>query len=278
MFLCGLSRESAMSDKTYYYAENGWTCGLRNMVKKENSIWLRKGKWFVHSIIWSIAITGTVTFIMYLITTLPAAVKPEIINNYGMGAAALQFFFNIAGFVSVLAVIILTNDMIISERESGTAEWVLSKPLSRKAFVVSKLIAAVIWIPSIIVILQGFLLIIVAHLFGGTVDIIPFIKGLSLIWLICFFYISMVLFLGTVLTSRGAVFGISFFFFLLGSIAPLLFPKSYYIMPWKLADIAFSVSLSMSWSAKAVLPVIITVLWSLLLIAGSLWRIERIEI
>jgi ABC-2 type transport system permease protein len=248
------------------------------MLKKENSMWLRNWKWLIQSIVWSIAITGSVTFIMYLITTLPAAVKPEVISSYGMGAAALQFFFNIAGFVSVIAVIILTNDMIISERESGTAEWVLSKPLSRKAFVISKLVTAVIWIPSIIVILQGFLLVIVAHLFGGAVDIIPFIKGLSLIWLICFFYITMVLFLGTMTVSRGAVFGISFFFFLLGSIVPLLFPKTYYLMPWKLADIAFSVSLSISWSAKVVLPIIITGFWSVLFIVGSLWRIERIEI
>ena len=267
-----------MSDKTYYNAENGWACGLRNMVKKENSIWLRKGKWFVQSIIWSIAITGTVTFIMYLITTLPAAVKPEVINNYGMGAAALQFFFNISGFVSVIAVIILTHDMIISERESGTAEWILSKPLSRKAFVISKLITAVVWISAILVVLQGALLLLIAQIFGGAVDFIPFMKGLSLIWLICFFYITMVIFLGTLTTSRGAVFGISFFFFLLGSIVPLLFPKTYYLTPWKLSDIAFSAALSISWSPKALLPIVLTVIWSGLFIAGSLWKIERMEI
>jgi len=267
-----------MSEKKHGSADNGWTCGLSNMLRKENGIWIGTHKWIVQSIIWSIAITGSVTFVMYLITTLPAAVQPEVINSYGMGAAALQFFFNISGFVSVIGVIILTHDMIISERESGTAEWVLSKPLSRKAFVISKLVTAIVWITAIIVILQGVLLLIVARLFGGAVDIVPFIKGLSLIWLICVFYITMVIFLGTLTTSRGAVFGISFFFFLLGSLVPLLFPKSYYLMPWKLSDIAFSVAMSISWSPKVVLPIILTVIWSGLFIAGSLWRIERIEI
>jgi len=257
---------------------NSWACGLKNMLKKENRVWTGRWKWLIQSIIWSIAITGSVTFILYLITTLPAAVKPEVINSYGMGAAALQFFFNISGFVSVIGVIILTHDIIISERESGTAEWVLSKPLSRKAFVISKLLISALWITIIIVILQGILLLIVAHLFGGAVELLPFIKGLSLVWLICMFYTAMVVFLGTLTNSRGGVFGISFFFFLLGSIVPLLFPRSYYIMPWKLSDIAFSVSLSLSWSAKVVLPIALTVFWSCLFIAGSLWRIERIEI
>jgi ABC-2 type transport system permease protein len=258
--------------------EIGWTCGLMNMLKKENGLWLGTGKWIVQSITWSMVITGSTAFVMYLFTTLPAAVKPDIINSYGQGAAALQLFFNIADFTAVIGVIILTHDIIISERESGTAEWVLSKPLSRKAFIISKLISSTIWISAIIVLLQGLLLLIVTHLFGGAVDFIPFAKGLSLLWLLCMFYITMVIFLGTVSTSRGVVLGISFFFFLLGSLVPLLYPESYYFMPWKLSDIAFSLSLSIAWSPKVFIPIVLTAVWSCLFVAGSLWRIERIEI
>ena len=267
-----------MADISRRISQMGWTCGLGNMLRKENNVWLSRYRWLVQSIVWSIIITGSVAFIMYLFTTLPAAVKPEMLNNYGMGAAALQLFFNISGFISVIGVIILTHDMVISERETGTAEWVLSKPLSRKAFIISKLVTAFIWITAILVLLQGGLLLIVIHLFGGAVDIIPFTKGLALIWLVCVFYITMVVFLGTLTTSRGIVFGISFFFFLLGSIVPLLYPKSYFLMPWKLPDIAFSMSLSIAWSAKIFVPVIMTVIWSCLMIAGALWKIERIEI
>lgn len=255
-----------------------WTRGLMNMLKKENSVWFASWKWIVQGVIWSIIITGSVAFVLYLFTTLPAAVKPDVVNSYGMGAAALQLFFNISGFTAVIGVIILMHDAIISERESGTAEWVLSKPLSRKAFIISKLIAGTIWITLILVLLQGGLLLMLARLFGGAVDLIPFAKGLSLVWLICMFYITMVMFLGTITTSRGAVIGISFFFFLLGSLVPLLFPDSYYLMPWKLSDIAFSVSMSIAWSPKIIFPVVFTIVWSILFIAAALWRIERIEI
>lgn len=267
-----------MSEMVRHGSERGWTCGLVNMLKKENGVWLNRGKWIIQSILWSIVISGSIAFVLYLFTTLPAAVKPDIINSYGMGAAALQLFFNISGFVSVVGVIIITHDVIISERESGTADWVLSKPLSRKAFVISKLAVSTTWITLMAVLLQGGLLLIIARLFGGAVDIIPFVKGLAIVWLVCFFYITMTLLLGTMTTSRAVVLGISFFFFLLGGIVPLLFPESYYLTPWKLSDIAFSVSLSIAWSSKIVAPVIMTVIWSFIFTAGALWKIERIEI
>lgn len=267
-----------MSEILRSSSEKGWACGLRIMLKKENGVWLNRGKWIVQSILWSIVISGSITFALYLFTTLPAAVKPDIINSYGMGAAALQLFFNISGFVSVIGVIIITHDLIISERESGTADWVLSKPLSRKAFVISKLVVSTAWITILVVVLQACLLLVVAHIFGGAVDIIPFIKGLALVWLICLFYITMVIFLGTLTTSRGVVLGISFFFFLLGGLVPLLFPKSYFLTPWKLSDIAFSVAMSIAWSPKIVIPVVMTAVWSMIFIAGALWKIERMEI
>ncbi len=258
--------------------EREWTSGLRNMLKKENGVWFNRGKWIVQGILWSIVISGSIALVLYLFTTLPAAVKPDIINSYGIGAAALQLFFNVSGFVSVIGVIIITHDLIISERESGTADWVLSKPLSRKAFVLSKLAVSTAWITVLAVVLQACLLMIIARIFGGAVEIIPFIKGVALIWLLCFFYIAMDIFLGTLTISRGAVLGISLFFFLLGGLVPLLFPKTYFIMPWKLSDIAFSVAMNIAWSSKIIGPVIMTAVWSVLFIAGALWKIERIEI
>ena len=248
------------------------------MLRKENGVWWHTKKWIVQSLVWTTVITGSVTFVMYVFTTLPVAAKPDIIDSCGMGAAALQVFFNMMGFAAVIGVIILTHDLIIGERESGTAEWVLSKPLSRKAFVISKLAASVIGITAIIVALQGILLVAVVNLFHGRMDIIPFIKGLSLVWLLCVFYTTLLLFLGTMTRSRGVALGCAFLFFLAGNLVPLLYPESYFFMPWKLTGIAFSISMSTAWSAKMFLPVVMTGIWSILLTAGALWRIERIEI
>lgn len=266
-----------MSDNNKW-SRREWTRGLWNMFLKENSAWWGTRKWIVQTILWTFVVTGSVAFVLYVFTTLPVAAKPDIYDTMGTGAAALQLFFNVCGFTYVIGVIILTHDLIISEKESGTAEWVLSKPLSRKAFVLSKLGAAITGITLIMVLLQGFLLFIVTGLFHGEIDLIPFLKGLGIIWLICIFYITFVIFLGTVVSTRGAVLGIAFLFFLAGNLLPMLYAESYYIMPWKLSKIAFSFSVSLAWSAKMMLPIVMTALWSLLFTAGALWRIERMEI
>ncbi len=258
--------------------DGGRTEGFLNMFRKENNVWWGTRKWMIQALVWTVVITGSVSFVMYVVTTLPVGVKPDMLECYGMGAMALQLFFNITGFTCVMGVIILAHDLIISERVSGTAEWVFSKPLSRKAFVLAKLAASLIAITVIIVFLQGFLFNIVVRLFGGTVDLFPFLKGLALIWLICVFYLAFLLFIGTLTSSRGVALGTAFMFFLAGNMVPLLYPESYYFMPWKLSEIAFSVSLSIAWSSKIAAPVIITSVLTVMLIAGAMWKIERIEI
>jgi len=255
-----------------------WTLGLWNMFLKESSIWWSTRKWIIQAVLWTIVVTGSVAFVLYVFTTLPVAAKPEIYDTLGTGAAALQLFFNVCGFTYVIGVIVLTHDLIIGEKESGTAEWVLSKPLSRKAFLLSKLGASITGITLIMVILQGLLLFIITRLFHGEIEFIPFLKGLGVIWLICLFYITFVLFLGTIIKTRGGVLGIAFLFFLIGNLLPLLYPESYFIMPWKLSKIAFAFSVSIAWNAKVMLPIVMTGLWSLLFTAGALWRIERMEI
>lgn len=267
-----------MADYNHTEDRMEWSRGLWNMFLKENSVWWGTRKWIVQAFLWTVVITGSVAFVLYIFTTLPVAVKPEIYDTMGTGAAALQLFFNVCGFTYVIGVIILTHDLIISEKESGTAEWVLSKPLSRKAFILSKLGASIMGITLIMVLLQGFLLLGVTGLFHGEIDLIPFLKGLGVIWLICLFYITFVIFLGTVVSTRGAVLGIAFLFFLAGNLIPMLYAESYYIMPWKLSKIAFSFSVSLAWSAKMMIPIVMTAVWSLLFIAGALWRIERMEI
>ena len=130
----------------------------------------------------------------------------------------------------------------------------------------------------IIIVLQALLLLALVRYYNGSVDIVPFLKGLSVIWLVCFFYITMVIYLGTLVQSRGMVLGIAFLFFLIGMLAPLLFEEAYYIMPWQLPDIAFSLSMSIAWSSKIFFAIGLTAVWSLLFIVCALSRMEKMEI
>jgi len=54
-----------------------------------------------------------------------------------------------------IVAIIIAQDAIIGERQSGTAAWVLSKPVSRPAFILSKLVAGAIGLLVTGIVIQG---------------------------------------------------------------------------------------------------------------------------
>jgi ABC-type transport system involved in multi-copper enzyme maturation permease subunit len=104
---------------------------------------------------------------------------------------------------------ILTQGAIIEEKKSGTAEWVLSAPLSREAFVFSKLAVNLLWIFGVLVLLQGAVYEVVLMAFG--MDIIAvgsLIQGLLLHGFHLLFWLTLTLMLGTFFKGRGAVIGI----------------------------------------------------------------------
>ena len=65
-----------------------------------------------------------------------------------------------------IAVIIIMKDTLVGEKQSGTAAWVLSKPVSRPAFILSKLAANSIGVLATIVILPGVVAFILYRLRG----------------------------------------------------------------------------------------------------------------
>lgn len=258
---------------------SGWTVGLANMLKKENRVWWGTKRWLVQTIVWTAIITGLLAAIIYVVTTMAPPDETEIQDMGSLAVLGVQLLFNISGFAMVFGVIILTHDAIIRERESGTIEWLLSKPLSRKAFVLAKLIASTIGMTVIMVLLQGALSYAVISLYHGSwLALLPFAGGMALIWLSCMFYMALLLLLGTLTTSRGIVLGTSIGFYVLGGLIPMLISESVYVTPWKLSDLAIAVSLGMPMSAEIALPTVATVVWIVLFIAGALWRVEKLEI
>jgi ABC-type transport system involved in multi-copper enzyme maturation permease subunit len=55
-------------------------------------------------------------------------------------ATGLQAFFAISPLFGPIGVAVLAQGAIVGEKQSGTAAWVLSKPVSRSAFILAKLL------------------------------------------------------------------------------------------------------------------------------------------
>lgn len=277
----------------------GWSAGFRNMLRKENSKWWNLKSLAIQLVIWLVIVNGTVAFYLFVLppmfqsaaailqannTTSEQArqlaasglsdMTPEKIVNMG-----LQDLFGLAGLAVLLGAIILTHDSILKERESGTAAWLLSKPMSRKAFVLSKLLANSFGMVTIVILAQGVIAYFQCSIvLGSPLAVMPFLAALGVMALNVVFYLVMAIALGAFSSSRGVALGVPIIFSLIGGLALALEPQLSHFMPWTLGDIALAISQGSSMSSIDVLPVIATAIWILLFAAGAILRFEQIEL
>lgn len=144
----------------------------------------------------------------------------ELIPEPVAADAMTQYIKNLTQFGFVLAVV-LGMGAVAGEKERGTAAMVMSKPMSRWAFVLSKFVAqAAVYLLSFVVAALG--TYIYTYLLFGQIDIGDFalVNLLLLIWLLT--YVAIVLLGSTVGSTTAAAAGVGFggsaFLLILGSL------------------------------------------------------------
>ena len=86
----------------------------------------------------------------------PAPSAAEMANlNATIADLGIQIFILFSGIFAAGGVVVFAQDALIGEKRSGTAAWLLSKPVSRTAFLTAKLAADAIGILVTFVIVQG---------------------------------------------------------------------------------------------------------------------------
>src|SRR3712207_739985 len=108
--------------------------GFRNLLGKENGEWAAGPSLLAHAVIWILIVAVLSAAIAFVRGEMEPGYTPADINRAG----ALMFFV-LGSVASVIAVVAKTQGAIIGEKQLGTAAWVLSKPASRRAFVLAKL-------------------------------------------------------------------------------------------------------------------------------------------
>jgi ABC-2 type transport system permease protein len=252
----------------------GWLSGFMNMLRKENGRWVSTHQWLVQSVIWLMAVNGMVTLVLYLSSAQVGAESPmETLS-------AVQLFFTMLGSITPFGVVILTQSDVVGEKQSGTAEWVLSSPLSRESFLLSKLVTNSAWVFAIMVFMQGvaFNLILVA--FGlPTVPALNMVAGLAVNCLHLLFWLTLALMLGASFKGRGPVLGISMAFLLLQDLVAQL--ASIYV-PWLIPLLPKSLLvqgllLAQGDGLTSIVSVVAVALWSMMFTAVAVWRFRQEE-
>jgi ABC-2 type transport system permease protein len=250
-----------------------WIPGFTNLLLKENRSWWRTRKWWVNILAWTVIING---FLAMMLWVVPATDPEEIIA----ADEAMQIFFTIFGAFATIGVIVIAQGTIVGEKQTGTAEWVMSNPVSSAAFILSKLFGNATGIFVIIVLLQSLLFYGQLSLRGGELlPIGPVVAATALISLALVFFLTLTIMLGAIFGSRGPVVGIALAIFIGQDIAAGLlgewipwFPK---ILPQRLYE--FATGAVAGQPLPSTTPLIVAAVLSVLFVMIAIWRFGREE-
>lgn len=246
--------------------ERGWRSGLGNLFRREFRVWwgTRFGLWQI--LIWTVAINGI--FAIVLSSDAPISLEP---------------FFGVASIFTAIGIIVLAQGAVVGEKTSGTAAWILSGPVSRRAFLLSKLIPLAIGALVLMVALPGAVAYLEYSIMtSSSLSLAPFVAGLAILGLYLMFFLTLTIMLGAMYQSRGPVMGVAFGVMAGSMIPPHLLPwQLYAITPWSLGQllppaVANGQPLVIGGDTiPTAMPLIATVVWVVLFIALAMWRFQR---
>jgi ABC-2 type transport system permease protein len=196
----------------------------------------------------------------------------------------MEIFSIFSGMLPAIAAVIIAQDAIVGERESGTASWVLSKPVSRAAFVLSKLVPTAIGSLITMILIPGLGAYgLLSWKAGAPLDVLRFLGALGIFWVNLLFYLSLTLMLGTFFSHRAPVIGIplalSFGQQMLIGQLPFLARLLPYTLAVPLSDQHGSIagSLLQGQALSDLLPLATTLVMIVLFTGMALWRFQREE-
>ena len=259
--------------------ERGWRQGFANLFYKENGEWRYTGRWWMQSLLWLLVANGFLVMVLWVMPVMDPEGMSDVGKNFG-----LVTFMQMMAKLPLFAVIVITQGVIIGEKQSGTAAWILSAPVSRSGFILSKLIANVIGFLSTIIILQGLVAYVLISLSKGSLlPLGPYLSYLALLSLNLLFYLALTLMLGTFFNARGPVLGIAFgvaIWSMLG-MGKLFFagfmPWLVLILPEALPDLVSASVQGGSMPATWPVSIIAMSLYTVLLVGLAIWRFNREE-
>jgi ABC-2 type transport system permease protein len=256
--------------------ETGWRRGFKQLLARENNAWWKSRRWIVQILIYLLVLNGLLLAVLNIPGGPSGQAEP---SNAEKVAVALSVFIALAGIFPVISVVIVGQDTIIGEKQSGTAAWILSKPVSRPSFVLAKLAAHSLAFFVNIAVIQGAVAYVILSLKNGTaLPVGNFVSGMLLIYLNLLFYITLTMMLGVLFEQRGGVIGIGLALALGYQIITSIAPWSMNFMPWGIIGQDGAASAVMLGQTPATyLPVIATIAWCIVFTIVALWRFEQAE-
>jgi ABC-2 type transport system permease protein len=284
----------ASNSEFHLVGNQGRLQGFANLLGKENRLWWRTSRWWVQTLIW-LAIGNGILFMVI-------GIAPRMENPPGQEAKAAQasgesgasqqsldllgltVFLKMAGIATAIGVVVLAQDALIGEKQSGTAAWVLSKPVSRGAFILSKVISHSLGILITMAVAQGGIAYLIIFLVTGKAfPIISYAGAIGMLFLSLLFWLALTIMLGTLSNMRGLAIGVPLFLILGFTLFVEIVPWLADYMPWSLTSAvsasrpAMAVSLVLGQPIPTLMPLIASVIGYLAFTLVAILRFQKEE-
>jgi len=249
---------------------SGWRAGFGNALDKELGSWWRTRRWLIHLVMWPL-IVGFFCFMVWADdrSRTPANGVDE----------SVQLFFQLGGFFALIGAVLVTQGAIVGERRSGTAAWVLTKPLTRNAFVLAKLVGITFSFLMLSLVIPSLVWLVQIKLQWGQIPSLDhFYEAVGILAIHQFFFIALTLTLGTFFQHRAGVAGAALGFWIAGRILPGQLPEWLVALtPWPLVDLAPAVALWRPVPIQVWIPTLASAVLAVICVAIALWRFGREE-
>jgi len=256
--------------------ERGWRRGFANLLRKENGEWWHTSRWWVQSLIWLLIVNGVLAIGLWVVPNIDPAEAGDPMEN-------LLFFIQPMTMFPIFAVIVITQGALIGEKQSGTAAWIMSAPVSRSAFILAKLVANAIGFFVTIILVQGLVAYVQLSLSDGSpLPFAPYLAMLALLSLYLLFYLALTLMLGAYFGTREPVLGIAIGVAIasmlgLGNLFAGFLPWIVVLLPEAIPGILTLLVQGEPLPDVWPIPIILMSVYSLLFVALAIWRFKREE-
>lgn len=268
-----------VADSTFQAVnETGWRRGFANLFRKENRAWWATRRWLVQTVLWTVVLDGLLAFILFGLPQLMAQMDPVQLEEFDPLAQGLQALGQVGTVALAMGAVLLAQDQILGERQSGVTEWILSKPVSRTAYILSKLVADGI---GVVVLLAGLPMAIAYGQFwlvnGSPLPLVPFLAGTAGLALHTLFYLSLTLLMGVMADGREKLLGVPLGVLFGGLIAVSFLGTFGLFTPWSMAAVLPALVLQQAMPLPAWVPLASTAVLAALCVAITLWKFNNIE-